>query len=198
MLRIVDFEEIQDLLNHVHALVNRLEQNDPEFVPEVKRWLHNLEKVLKRCRMPVVSTVASLRGVLISTEQGFIPAWIKYSGRPTRRKIRNAVAVDILRRVDAVLSNDIQQYGARIAEAEIISREMATRAYAKGLLGSGSFNSDLAANQQAAWDAISTDPDIAPYALKLLNFVGPQDALTVVNRAVTAYGLDQVKDREAA
>ena len=76
MLRIVNLEEIQGILLHISGLVDLQEQRDPNFVRDVKQWLSKLEKTLDSNRMAVAGNVAALRGLIISAEQGIIPAGV--------------------------------------------------------------------------------------------------------------------------
>lgn len=186
MLHIVNLEEIQNLLLRVPKLVDRLENRDPNFVQEVRHWLTVLEQVLVNNRMPLGGNIAALRGTLDATERGVIPAGIVFHGRPTARKIKEVTAADVVRRAGELVSNSVQDDVSRMAEAERLGHQIVALAKSIGLITSGINASDTTQQLTAIWNAVSTDPNIAPGAVRLESLVGPNDALVVLDRAITA------------
>lgn len=186
MLRIVNLEEIQNMLLRVSDLVDRLDRQDPSFVHEVKCWLLALEEVLGSNRMPVAGNVGVLRGLLISAERGIIPVGIEFHGRSTGRKIREATATDALRRANELVSNAVLEDVSRVAEAERVARQLVTLANYKDLILPYPHGSDHTKSLKTIWRNMSADPDIGPGVVHLLGLLGPHDALIALDRAITA------------
>ena len=124
MLHIVNLEEIQGMLLRVPVVIDALERRDPNFAGEVKEWLTQVEQVLINNRLAVASEVAGLRGILISAERGVIPAGLVFNGRTTARKIKDASAANVLRKVEELISNAIRGDVAQLAEGERLARRL--------------------------------------------------------------------------
>lgn len=186
MLRIVNLEEMQNMLLRIPGLVDLQEQRDSDFVQDVKQWLSKLEKVLESNRLPAAGNVAALRAMLISAEQGVIPAGVEFHGRATGRKIRDAAAAYVLRHAGDIVSSVIQKDHDRVADAERMTRQLVSLAKAKGLiqeLPSGENFTDIL---KAIWRKLSADPDISPGTINVEGLIGPHDALVVLDRILTS------------
>jgi hypothetical protein len=186
-LRIVNLEEIQGMLLRIPALVDLQERRAPNFAQDVKQWLSELEKVLDNNRMPVAGNVAALRGLLISTERGVIPAEVELHGRATKRKIQEATAAYVLRQTGDLLSGVIHKDYERVVEAERLIRQLVALAKARGLIqkfppAKDNFTDIL----KATWRTLSTDPDLSPGAANVEGLIGPHDTLIVLDRIIAS------------
>lgn len=189
MLHIVNLEEIHSLLLKLPKLIDRLERKDPEFVSSVRRWLTEAEEVFVNNRMPLAGNIAALRGTLDATQRGVIPAGIVFHGRATTRKIREATAADVVRHAGELISTTVQDDIARVAEAERLGHQLAALAKAKGLLSQSVPGQDRTQRLKNTWTTLTIDPDLAPGTVRLESLVGPNDALIVLDRALTAAGI---------
>ncbi len=186
MLRIVNLEEIEGMLLRIRSLVDLQDQRDPDFVESVKEWLSALEKVLDNNRLAVAGNVSALRAMLLSAEQGVIPAGVVFHGRATRRKIREAAAAYVLRQSGDLVSSIIERDHGQVAEAERLTRKMVALAKSRGLirdLPSGNLFSDML---KAIWRTLSADPELSPGTVNVEGLVGPYDALIVLDRILTS------------
>lgn len=184
MLRIVNIEEINSILLHVPGLVDLQESRGAGFADEVKMWLESLEEVLNNNRMPVVGNVAALRGVLISSGRGVMPEELRIHGRITSRKIKDAVASEVLRAAAELVSNAIQSDSSRVAEAERHGRQIVVLARAKGLSLSLPEGPDRTDELKTLWRTLAADPDIGNGTVNVESLVGPSDALIILDRAI--------------
>lgn len=184
MLRIVNLEEIQDMLLHIPTLVDLQEQRDPNFVIDTKKWLAELEKVLTNNRLTSAGIVAALRGELISAERGVIPAGIELKGRVTRRKIREATAAHLIRQTSELVTNIIQRDQERFAEGERLIRQLVSIAKAKGLIQELLTNDSSTEALRSIWKALLTDPDLSAGVVNVEGLVGPYDSLIILKRIV--------------
>lgn len=186
MLRIVNLEEIQNMLLRISDLVDLNEQRDPNFVHYVKQWLSELEKVLKNNHLPVAGTIATLRGILISAERGNIPAGVEFKGRATGRKIRETTASQLIRQAVDLVSNFIQKDVERIMEAERITRQLVSIAKTKGLIREIPSGDNFTDMLKAIWLTMGADQVLSQGIVSVEGLVGPQDALVVLDRTITA------------
>lgn len=185
MLHIINLEEIQTLLLRVPAIVEQNEQRNPNFVPTVKKWLTELETVLKNNRLAAAANVAASRGNLISTEMGNIPTGITIKGRLTKRKIQQATASQSISQtvetVSAVIKNDVE----RVAEAQRITRQLVAIAKIKGLITEVPHGQNFTSILKSIWTKMSQDQALAQGVVSVEGLVGPNDALLLLDRTIT-------------
>jgi len=186
MLRIVNLEEIQGMLLRIPGLVDLQKRGDTGFAQEVGQWLSELEQLLHNNNMSVAGNIAALRALLISAERGVIPAEIEFHGRPTKRKIQEAAAAYVLRQTGDLISSVLEKDHGRVAEAERMARQMLALAKAKGLIRERPDGENFTDILKGAWMSLSSDPDISPGAINVEGLVGPQDALIVLDRAISS------------
>jgi hypothetical protein len=186
MLRIVNLEEIEGILLRVPDLVDHLDRRDPAIVSEVKQWMQALEAVLEYNRMAVVGSVSALRGMLTAAERGFVPAGVDFRGRPSPRKIREAIAADLIHRVDALVAEAIRADATRIEEARGVMRQLVALAHYKGLIPQQPADGDHVGYLNAVWRAMTSDSDVGPGTAHLTGLVGPHDAHILLDRTLTS------------
>jgi len=142
--------------------------------------------VLANNRLALAGSVAALRGTLLSAERGVIPADVAFRGRPTARRIIEAVASDILRRTSTLIAEALKPDEARIADAERLARQLVSVAILKGLFRTISHEGDHTAYLKAIWHSLSIDNEIGAGAANLLALVGPNDSLMIIDRILTS------------
>jgi len=174
-MQLAILDRIDALRLGVPPIVDLYDNGDPRFAEDVKRWIHDAEEILTTGRLPAVSSLASLRGTLIAAEEGTVPAGVTFSGRTTPRKIRDAIAADVLRRADEQMVNAISNAAAQFAEADRLIRQLLPVAIKKGLIGSSA---------TASWSSIENDPDLGAIATHVIGLVGRGDALVLLGRAL--------------
>ncbi len=186
MLCIVNLEEIQNLLLRVPCIVELSEQRDINFVPETKKWLTQLECTLKNNQLPASANIASLRGNIISAEQGNIPMGICFEGRATKRKIKNATANQSINQAVDIITASTQKDVERVNEAERIARQLVSIAKSKGLITELPQGKNFSAILQHIWKKMSADQVLSQGVVSVEGLVGPNDALLVLDRTITA------------
>jgi hypothetical protein len=186
MLRINQLEEIQQLLFRIPGLTDRLERKDPEFAEEVRRWLQDVEETLENNQIPSVGIVASLRATLTASEQGWLAPEAHFVGRPTIRKVKNAMASHVLKQTGDVISEAVHGDVARMKEAEELLRQLVTLAKAKGILPLAVNDNTPTEHLRAIWSMFMGDADLAAGAVRVEGLLGPYDSLVVLDRAISA------------
>jgi len=174
-MQLAILDRIDDLRLGVPRLVDRYADGDPEFAQAVNQWLRQLEDVMASGRMAAVATVATLRGTLVAAEDGTVPEGMTFSGRATPRRIRDAVAADMLRRADDAVVTATSGDAGRFAEAGRLVQQMLPIALRKGLIGTSA---------DSSWSALEADPDLAAVATHVVGLAGRSDALLLLGRAL--------------
>lgn len=186
MLRIVNIEEIQGILNSISALIDLQQQHDSNFDEKVKEWLVKLEKSLESNRIMQVGEIATLRGLILSAEHGIIPPGIELHRRSTKRKIIEAAVTISLRNSSSLVTELLQKEIDRVSDAERMMRQLLAMAKAKGLLETLPEGEDRTEFLKIIWQVFSSDPELAPGTINVEGFVGPHDALVVLDRTLTS------------
>jgi hypothetical protein len=186
MLHIVNLEEIQNLLLRVSDIVELSEQRDLNFVSAVKKWLTELEGAIKNNHLPTSANIASLRGNIISAEQGNIPAGINFRGRATKRKILEATAGQSIGQAVNIVTCSIQKDVERVNEAERITRQLVAIAKSNGLITELPHGKNFAAMLRLLWQKMSADQVLSQGIVSVEGLVGPNDALLILDRTITA------------
>lgn len=186
MLRIGYIEAVRGMLMRIPGLVDLEKRGDSAFVQEVERWLTELEQLLYDNRISAAGSVATFRGELISAQRGVIPAEIVFHGKPTRRKIKEATAVHVLRQVNDLVLNVIHKDIERVAKAERMGRQLVAIAKAKGLIQELPSGENHTEKLKVMWRTLSSDPDISPGIINVEGLIGPQDTLIVLDRIITS------------
>lgn len=182
MLHIVNLEEIQNLRLRIPKIIHSYEKSDLRFTDFVKEWLSQAEQMLVNNRLAVAADVAVLRGLLINAERGVLPDGFTFLGQKTNRKIKAAVAADVLHKADEIISNAIKGTVAQITEGENIARQLVTLAQRKGLIPVNSRVSGHTEWLNSIWKAMLQDPELGPATTHLAGIVGVYDALILLDR----------------
>ena len=185
MLRIVNLEEFHRLMLRIPRIVDALERHTAEAPDSVRMWLIEVEGALEHNRMPLAGAIAGMRARLDSARRGAVPEGIVVTGSVTRRKLVDATAAEVLQRATDALSAELAPDGARVEEAARLARQLAVAAQAKGLVGPVPTAAEHVDTVGAIWERLVTEPDIAGGAVHLLSLVGPNDAVIVLDRALT-------------
>ncbi len=186
MLRIVNIEEIQNILSSISGLVDLQQRRDSNLDEQVKMWLAKLEKVLENNRIMQVGEVATLRGIIFSAEKGIIPPGVEVHGSSSKRKIVEAAVIFSLRQASSLVSDFLQKEVSRVSDAERMMRQLIAMAKAKGLIQQISNRNDNTEELKFVWRTLSSNPEIAPGTTNIEGLVGPHDALIVLDRIIAS------------
>lgn len=185
MLRIVNLEEFHRLLLRVPGLVDELESRTADAPGGVRAWLVEVEGTLENNRMPLAGSIAGLRARLDSASRGAVPQGVVVIGSVSRRKVRYAVAAEVLQEGADSLAAEIEAEDARIDEAERLARQLVVAAQLKSMINGPPPAAEHSDTIQALWASMLSEPEIGAGAVHLLSLVGPHDATIVLDRALT-------------
>jgi hypothetical protein len=183
VLNVVQYEEINALLQQVPRLVDRLQDRHSDYPSEVLSWLRRAETAMENNHLPASSQLAACRAVLLGADRGVRHPEIELTGRPTVRKVRDAAASWVLERSSALLHSVIAERQAVFQEAERIAQQVVAVADAKGLLAPCA---GLAHQQflEGVQRQVAQDPDLASAHTHLVALVGRTDELIFFDRAL--------------
>lgn len=190
MLRIVQLEELETLLLELPAIVQQQAQRSPDFSMRVRDWLTALEGVLAANRLHQAGVIATLRSELIATEQGQLPAELKFRGRPTRSRVLNSVASQCLQRAADVVTLLITENRSRVTESERVSRQVVAAGLSRGLIDARPRELDNTQYLRHLRQALAASGDLEPALVHVEGLVGPHDLFVLLDRALMAH--DQV------
>lgn len=192
MLRLLQLEEIEQKLLEVSVLIDGYESQNLAFIDDVEKWLKGIEEVLQKNRLASVGNIASLRGTLLSARNGTVYQGIEIKGRPTRRKLLSAIAIDIVNRATNINNALIQGDRTRVNEAERIALQVISIARICGLLKNTTTvldGSDFAKNLIVSMK--STEATIEGI-VQLEGLLGLADATIMIDRLLN-YGQELTK-----
>ena len=184
MLRIVNIEEIQNILSSISGLVDLQQRRDSNFDEKVKSWLIMLEKVLENNRIMQVGEVATLRGIILSAENGIIPPGVEIHGRASKRKIVEAAMTFSLHQASTLVSCFLQKEVDRVSDAERMMRQLIAMAKAKGIIPQNPNGNNHSEVLRLIWRKLSNDQEIAAGTINVEGLVGPHDALIILDRII--------------
>jgi hypothetical protein len=184
VLHLPNLEEIEALLLEVPALVDRLEEHDPDFVTALKSWLASAENTLSNNRMPAASEIAVCRGSLIAVERGDTDDSV-VRGRMGARKYREARASHLLRRATDVINGSISSRRAQVDEAGRVMMQVVAAADRLGLIPVDSGSSHTA-YLQGVLQAISNRAEFTSLVVHVTGILGETDCLIVLDRSITS------------
>lgn len=185
MLHIRNVEEIEGFLLLLPDLVRQQASGSAAFAENVDSWLHSLEKVFEANRLYQAGNIAMLRSTIVAVKQGQLPRGIELQGRQTRSRVLKAVASEATQRGAEVASRVIEENRPRIEEATRFAQQIIAVALSRGLItkrGDGMNNTEYLRMIRRSFATIS---DLENVVVHLEGLVGPQDALVLLDRALT-------------
>mgnify|MGYP001039397691 FL=1 len=186
MLRYVNLNEIQAMLLKVSDLTDLQDLRDFSYVAKTKRWLSDLEKILENNRLIQAGEVASLRGAIVSAENGIYQNGAEFLAKPTKRKMVEAATASAIHQASRLVAQVIQPDLTRFNEAEQLVRQLVAVAKAKGLLRNLPENGNHTETLKFIWRTIAEDTDIAAGAINVEGLTGPYDALILLDRILVS------------
>ena len=184
MLRIVHVEEMEGLLLLLPDLVRQQQGRSIAFAQNASAWLSSLEKVFEANRLYQAGQVAALRSGLIAVQQGQVPAGLEFRGLPSRSRVLNAMASQVLQRAAEVALTLIAENRPRLAEAARVAQQVIAVALSRGLINAREQEGSNTQYLRLLRRSFATSADLESVAVHLEGLVGPHDALILLDRAL--------------
>lgn len=185
MLRIAQLEQIEQLLLKASALIEAQRADRAAYPDMAELWIRDVEIVLGNNRLSTSGQLAGFRGLLLSAGQGTNSIGITFSGKVTRRKVRRAVAADIINRVISVVEGTIHSDRARINEATAIALRLVSQANHEQLINS---KTDDFEYSKYLYKTMSSRESMSEGISVLEGLVGKVDSIVSIDRALSYLG----------
>lgn len=178
MLRLMQVEEIEQLLLQLPRIVGLQEQQPVSFVARATIWMDLLEQSLAAARADQAARIATLRSELVFARHTVARDAAEPRGQSTRARrlaLEAAVALNEAADLAAVVLDEEQH---RFSEANRRLRDILARA--------PSLDLDPGDEPAQARVAIVTHPELVRDYAAVETMVGADDALALLGRALSA------------
>ncbi|MDU0353319.1 hypothetical protein RS130_04685 [Paraglaciecola aquimarina] len=106
-MRSIAKEKIIQQLMLLTNLTDKYALLDPSYPQKSLAWLVETEKTLEPLRLPIVSRLAALRGILLASDDGYQDPIIAASSR-SKRKAKRALTAHIITQAEQALREEIE------------------------------------------------------------------------------------------
>lgn len=182
MLRLPNIEEFNGLIRQLSSLVDATERGGSAALDSIDSWLRSAEATATSNRLPVAGDLAGLRAQLGLVRRGFLVDGETAAGH-SKRSIREAGALDVLRKAATVLTAAVSGDAARVEEGRRIARQVVSVARVKQLIPAGSNTQEAVRAALPAWQL---DADIGAATVHLVGLLGIEDTCLVLDHAITS------------
>lgn len=179
-------ERIVEKLLEIPALVDHYRNQNSAFPELSVQWLSSTEKALEAFRLPLVSRLAGLRGMMIAAADGFTET---ASATPARnqRKFSRSVTMQLLQQAEETLHSHCQKIDTELDDyrdklAQLLAVASAREALPAGDPGSISYIDKLWQQAKAAQENIT----MAQYVAARLSETDRRYLLTDIVRQLMA------------
>lgn len=114
-MRAIAKEKIIHQLMQLSNLTDNYMQLDPVYPQKCLSWLLDTEKHLEPLRLPLVSRLSALRGLLIASDDGYQSPDIAGSSR-SKRKAKRAMSAYIINQAEQALREEVEQTDLQFSE----------------------------------------------------------------------------------
>ena len=184
MLRIPNLEEIQSKLLEVLTLIDRYAARNPAFLNGVLSWFGEIEGVLQRNRLVIVSEIASMRGTIISAQRGQSLAQTDHPGRVATRRAAEAAAAQMMRSAVDVITKRLDRDIILINKAEESTYELVIVGRQLKIIPADAGTSSSSASLRLLWDELTANEVTGKYTTYIRTIVGRGDALILLDRVL--------------
>lgn len=185
MLHLLNLEGIEALLLEVPAVVQRLEERDPDYFQEVKSWLARGAETLSNNRLPAAAEIAVCRAELISVDRGFSNG-LPLKSRIGARGLKEARASQLLKRATNAITETIRSRRGQVDEASRIMVQIVAAADRLGLIAADSGPSH-SAYLTSTLEALSNRAELTSLVVHVTGLLGSTDTLMVLDRSIAAF-----------
>ena len=134
-------ERIIVSLLRIPPLVDHYSQQNNAFPELTMRWLSDTEHSLQPFRLPLVSRLASLRGMIIAGGDGLSLSAGQVSAGRNPRKLRRSTTMNLLQQAEETLHNHCQKIDQELDDYRDKLAQILAVASAREALPGGDFNS---------------------------------------------------------
>ncbi len=175
--------ELDGILAESGALIDMYKAKELVFFDRVQRWLERLEKMAADNRWSFQSSIAALRGQLVTVSRkqkdDSFP-WMPHS--KNSRRAREALAAETLRQAIELVGNFVAADREQQAKAAELLRQVLAMAIFKGIVSLKPTNGNSHYISQS-WNAVASDQDFAPTCVHVVGLVGAYNAYILFDKS---------------
>lgn len=186
-MHIVNYEEIVRLLYEIPKLIDLFEERSHSFTQDAKDWLKKGEDILKKNNLALTSSIAVLRGQLISAERGVFQEGIVLHGRTSKNKLRDTTAANILQKANDIIHSAIKETENKIEKANTLVKNLIVLAEKKGIINKNIVFDNHSEMLKSIWNAMDSDQDLVSGTTSLTGLVGKYDSMILIDRVLPNY-----------
>ncbi|WP_347332592.1 hypothetical protein [Marinimicrobium locisalis] len=101
-------EQIVEQLMRLPAIVDQYLAHDSHFIGNTLRWMRETEEKLQSSRLPIVSEISTLRGLIAATDEGYTEPHV-VTAQKSSRKTRRVMVMHLLRSAEQTLREQATQ-----------------------------------------------------------------------------------------
>lgn len=184
-MNLATYDQLVLLLNQVPHIAELYERKDSTFAQSVRDWMDASETILTANRMHAAAELATLKMMLKSTQRGN-----RGKGQGAESSVRNRkkaieiASIEALHQAQHSIRMLLAPYEQRYDEATQSARRMLIMASSLGILNARLRTRFDSATLPALWRDLVSNEKTAPWTVKMLETVTPDEALTIINRSI--------------
>lgn len=184
-MNLTTFDQLVLMLNQVPHIAEMYEKKDNMFGQSVREWMDAAETILTANRIHLAAELATLKMMITSAQRGNRrqdPS--PDSSVRNRKKAIEIASIDALHQAQHSIRMLLAPYETRYDEASQAARKMLIVASSLGILNARLRSRFDSATLPALWREMVSNEKTAPWTIKMLEMVTPDEALTLVNRVI--------------
>lgn len=183
-MNLTTFDQLVLMLNQVPHIAEMYEKKDSMFGQSVREWIEAAETILKANRIHLAAELATLKMMITAAQRGNHKHANPDSSVRSRKKAIEIASIDALRQAQHSIRILLAPYETRYDEASIAARKMLIVASSLGILNARLRTRFDSTTLPALWREMVLNEKTAPWTIRMLEMVTPDEALTLVNRAI--------------
>lgn len=183
-MNLATYDQLVLMLNQVPHIAEMYERKDSMFGQSVREWMDAAETILTANRIHLAAELATLKLMITSTRRGDPRQVDPDSSVRNKKKAIEIASIDALHRAQHSIRILLAPHETRYDEASQSARRMLVVASSLGILNARLRTRFDSATLPALWKEMMSNEKTAPWTVKMLEVVTPDEALTIVNRVL--------------
>lgn len=193
-MNLTTFDQLVLMLNQVPHIAQMYERKDSKFAGSVKEWMDAAEMILVANRYHLAAELATLKLMMTSAQRGNNRQEPRSDNTArNRKKAIELASIEALHQTQHSIRTLIEPYEGRYDEASQAARKMLIVASSLGILNARLRSKFDSATVPALWKEMVSNEKTAPWTIKMLEMVTPDEALTLINRVIDELIADYAK-----
>lgn len=183
-MNLTTFDQLVLMLNQVPHIAEMYEKKDSMFSQSIREWMDAAETILTANRIHLAAELATLKMMITSAQRGNRRQANSDGSVRNRKKAIEIASIDALHQAQHSIRMLLAPYETRYDEANQAARKMLIVASSLGILNARLRTRFDSSTLPALWREMVLNEKTAPWTTRMLEMVTPDEALTLVNRAI--------------